>query len=119
MLRIFDALIYNNDRHQGNLLTTPADWKLWSIDHSRTFRLRQDLPTAKQLTRCDRTLLQRLQALQESEVRARTRDMLRPAQVGALMKRRDLLVQHFQKLIAARGEAAVLFDAPGAVGEPR
>ena len=118
-LRVFDALIYNNDRHQQNLLITTDDWKLWSIDHTRTFRLREDLPDARQLTRCNRNFFRRLQALNEAELRARTRDMLRTAQVSAVMKRRDQIVRHFQRLIAERGEEAVLFDlrSPGGASQ--
>ena len=118
-LRVFDALIENMDRNQGNLLVTPDDWKLWFIDHTRAFRLHDGLTNADHLTRCDRALFRRLQELNEADLRARTRDMLRPAQVRALLKRRDRIVRHFQQLIATRGEEAVLFDSHASSGEAR
>jgi hypothetical protein len=37
IVRVFDQLIYNTDRNQGNLLITP-EWKVWLIDHTRAFR---------------------------------------------------------------------------------
>ena len=40
---VFDALIHNIDRNQGNLLIDP-DWNLWLIDHTRAFLALPDLP---------------------------------------------------------------------------
>ena len=37
-MRIWDELIQNRDRNQGNILWT-HDWTLWLIDHTRAFRL--------------------------------------------------------------------------------
>ena len=37
ILRVFDELIANTDRNQGNMLID-SRWKLWLIDHSRAFR---------------------------------------------------------------------------------
>src|SRR5262249_22299536 len=37
LVRDFDQLIANEDRNQGNLLID-RHWKVWAIDHSRSFR---------------------------------------------------------------------------------
>ena len=42
ILRVFDELIANTDRNQGNMLID-SRWKLWLIDHSRAFRTSSDL----------------------------------------------------------------------------
>ena len=42
VMRVFDELIANTDRNQGNMLID-RDWKLWLIDHSRAFRLHETL----------------------------------------------------------------------------
>ena len=42
IMRIWDELIQNRDRNQGNILWT-GDWTLWLIDHTRAFRLGQTL----------------------------------------------------------------------------
>ena len=34
VMRVFDELIENKDRNQGNILWT-SDWKMWLIDHTR------------------------------------------------------------------------------------
>jgi hypothetical protein len=109
LMKVFDALIYNTDRNQGNLLTTP-DWKLWFIDHTRAFRLHTDFPPTIKLTQCDRRLLQRLTALDANTVRERLKPYLRKAEIAAVLKRRDRLVQYFNRLIAEQGEEQVLFD---------
>ena len=36
VVRVFDELIQNRDRNQGNILWT-SDWKMWLIDHTRAF----------------------------------------------------------------------------------
>ena len=61
-MRVFDELIQNKDRNQGNILWT-SDWTMWLIDHTRAFRLGQELLKPDDLTRCDRGLLERLRAL--------------------------------------------------------
>ena len=52
IVRVFDQLIYNTDRNQGNLLITP-EWKLWLIDHTRAFRAQKTLLKPESLGRCD------------------------------------------------------------------
>ncbi len=37
---VWDTLIGNSDRNQGNTLYAP-DWKMWLIDHTRSFRARR------------------------------------------------------------------------------
>ena len=61
-MRVFDELIQNNDRNQGNILWT-SDFTMWLIDHTRAFRLGRDPAQAGGLARCDRGLLERLRAI--------------------------------------------------------
>ena len=42
IMRVFDELIQNRDRNQGNILWT-NDWTMWLIDHTRAFRLGKEL----------------------------------------------------------------------------
>ena len=62
IMRVWDELIQNRDRNQGNILWT-NDWTLWLIDHTRAFRLGQTFLKPENLSRCDRGLLERLRAL--------------------------------------------------------
>jgi hypothetical protein len=63
----------------------------------------------KDLARMDRDLWSRLQALQKVEVKKAVGDWLTNSELDAMMRRRDLLVAHFSKLIAELGEDKVLY----------
>ena len=106
-MRVFDNLIYNTDRNQGNILYD-GDWKLWLIDHTRAFRREKELRTPALVIHCDRKLWEKLKSLDEKVVRERLKKFLRSSQIKALMRRRDKLVEHLQKLIQERGDK-VLF----------
>jgi hypothetical protein len=82
---------------------------MWMIDHTRAFRLGRSLVRPNELRRCDRALLQALRTITEDAVaQAMGRNLARD-EVRALLARRDLLVAHFDRLIAERGEDVVLF----------
>src|SRR3954469_11137674 len=105
-MRVFTALVRDTDRNLTNVLIDP-DWKLWMIDFTRAFRLQADLINQKDLVKCDRQLLARLKALNRDDVARVTKDHLRKVDVDAVMARRDKIVQHFQKLVAEKGESEV------------
>jgi hypothetical protein len=79
------------------------------IDFSRAFRVWDALQRPDDLTRVDRLLFERLQTLTESSVRQATGSHLTNAEVTAVLKRRDRLVEHFQHRIGALGEQRVLY----------
>jgi hypothetical protein len=105
---VFAALVHDTDRNQGNILIT-EDWKLWMIDFTRAFRLWNALANPSHLQRCDRLLLDRLRTLTAAAIKERTDPHLSEWEIKAVLDRRDLLIAHFAKLIAERGEANVLF----------
>jgi len=108
VMRVFDELIQNRDRNQGNILWT-SDFTMWLIDHTRAFRLGKDLLKPEQLARCDRGLLERLKSLTpESLVQAVGSSLTRLEQ-EAILARRDRIVKLYEDRIARLGEAVVLF----------
>ncbi len=107
-MRVFSQLVSDSDRNLTNVLIT-EDWTVWMIDFSRAFRLWPELPSEKDLTRCDRQLFERVKGLTEAAVQEKTRDHLSESEIEAVMARRDKMVEHFNRLIAERGEATVLF----------
>jgi hypothetical protein len=110
VVRLFDELIYNTDRHLGNLLID-GGWRMWMIDHTRAFKIFKTLPHEKQLgTRCPRHLLAALRGLDEASLRGKMQELLSPGQVKALLARRDRIVAYYDARIAELGEAAVLYD---------
>ena len=107
-MRVFSALTRDTDRNTGNVLITP-DWKVMMIDFTRAFRLQTELLYGKDLSKIDRALLPRLEALSKDGVKAAVKDHLTGPEVDAVMARRNVIVAHFKKLIADLGEAAVLY----------
>jgi hypothetical protein len=105
---VFDELIQNRDRNQGNLVWT-KDWTLWLIDHTRAFRLGKELMQPDQLSRCERALLDALRRLTFEDMNKSMGDVMRKDEMEAVIFRRDLLVKHFEDRIARLGEAIVLF----------
>jgi hypothetical protein len=108
VLRVFDELIQNRDRNQGNILWT-KDWTLWMIDHTRAFRLGKELMKPDQLTRCDRTLLEAMRKLTLDAMTTAMGDIMSKDELTAVIERRDKIVKLFEDRIATRGEATVLF----------
>jgi hypothetical protein len=109
MMNLFDALIYNVDRNRGNILITP-DWRLWMIDHTRAFRKLPTLQEPVTIHQCERTVFQKLKALDEKEVRQRMKPYLSDFEIDGLLARRKLLVELIDKLIAEKGESQILYD---------
>lgn len=108
ILRVFDELIQNRDRNAGNLLWT-SDWKMWMIDHTRAFRLGKDLLKPQQLERVERTLFEKMRALDAPALADAMEKSLTKQEIEALLARRDAIVKLFDEKIAQRGEAAVLY----------
>jgi hypothetical protein len=108
IMRIWDELIQNRDRNQGNILWT-SDFTLWLIDHTRAFRLGQTLLRPQQLARCDRTLLERLRAITPESLAAAVGTSLTKSEQEALLIRRALIIKHYDDRIARLGEPVVLF----------
>jgi len=110
-MRVFAALLGDTDRNLGNILIGASDWKLWMIDFTRAFRLHPAPKSTDGLSQIDRTLLARLRQLDATRVRETTSHCLTVYEVDALMKRRDAIVTHYDRLIETKGAAAVLFGA--------
>jgi hypothetical protein len=108
-MEVFWQLVYDTDHNQGNILIS-ENWHIWMIDFSRAFRLFTTLEDPKKLTKCDRKLLQKLRSLDAQELKKKTKNYLGNEEIKGLMARRDKIVEHFEKLIASKGEAAVLYD---------
>ena len=108
IMRIWDELIQNRDRNQGNILWT-HDWTMWLIDHTRAFRLNGNLLKPEQLARCDRGLLERLRAVTPQALAQAVGNSLTKQEQEALLARRDKIIKHYDERIARLGEPVVLF----------
>jgi hypothetical protein len=106
-IRVFDQLICNTDRNQGNLLITP-EWKVWMIDHTRAFRTQKTLLKPETLKRIDSGLLERLRALNTIDLKRELGPWLRPEEIAGILARRDAIVRFFESEVRTKGEDAVL-----------
>ena len=105
---VFAELVYDTDRNKGNILYT-SDWKLWMIDFSRAFRIwgelrapRNGLAVRSRPARADARTDPRT-------ARGAHGRLLHAGEMDAVLKRRDLLVDHFESLIEQNGEQLVLY----------
>jgi hypothetical protein len=112
VVRVFDQLIYNVDRNLGNLLID-KDWTMWMIDHTRAFKIFDQLKSEKNLgTTCARDLLPALRRLDKATLAPPMKGLLTEGQIDALLRRRDRIVRYYESRIATAGEDAVLYDLP-------
>lgn len=112
VMRTFDALIGNVDRNLGNQLITTGDWKLHLIDHSRSFVLDRELDEEfrKRPSSLPRSLLERLEALDEPTLRARLDGLVGRAQIRAMLARRDAILAKVEEDRRRYGDALVFHE---------
>lgn len=108
-MRVFDNLINNIDRNQTNILID-KDWKIWLIDHTRSFSRDKTLPNPEKVIRCSRSLWEAIQQMDETVVRESLEPYLSELEVNAFFMRRTKLIQLIEKKIEETGEEKVLFD---------
>jgi hypothetical protein len=104
----FAELIRDTDRNKGNVLYT-KDWRVIMIDFTRAFRLEAQLRTPDLLQQIDRRLLEALRTLTDQQLRAAAAAWLTRDEINAVIARRKLIVERFDRLIKERGEAAILY----------
>jgi hypothetical protein len=109
--RLFRELIGDYDFNMTNTLIT-KDWRVWLIDFTRAFRLAKTLQFPNEVTRIDRKLQANLRALNRETLQGKLGAWLSKGEIDALIARRDVLAGLLDKQIAAKGEAAVLYDLP-------
>lgn len=108
-MKMFDLLIANIDRNQGNLLYD-SDWHLFLIDHSRSFIDKKDLKNLAPLARVDRKLWTKMQALTMEDLDRGLEKWVGNGEKKALLARRDLMAKSIAELVKVRGEASVFFE---------
>jgi len=107
-MRLFDELIANVDRHANNILLT-EDFQLRLIDHSRSFRALKALREPAKLTRFSKSLLEGIKRLTYEDLRKQNSKYLNDPQIKTVIQRRDAILALAAKLVAEKGEAAVIY----------
>ena len=101
---MFDDLISNTDRNQGNLLVD-GDGHLILIDHSRAFITSRALPV--KFSQVDASLWARMGALSVTSLTEALGSYLRPDQIRAILARRDRMKQTIDALVKKNGAERV------------
>jgi hypothetical protein len=112
LMYLFDELISNTDRNQGNIVYT-KDWRIWLIDHTRAFRKNSSLKVPARITRCDREVYEKLKALDRQTLKTEVGKQLDDGQIKSLLARRDAIISKLDSL----GPSA-LFDRNAPVTTP-
>ena len=107
-MRVFDNLIYNDDRNQGNMLFD-SRWQLWLIDHGRTVRRHKTLFFPTVVRQCGDLLYQRLREVDDQAIKDRIGKYLHPSELKFLLARRTVLLKLIEEQIGARGKADFIF----------
>jgi hypothetical protein len=91
---IFDELIYNTDRNQGNLLVDP-EWRIWMIDHTRAFRtsLGPRNPAMLSKMKVEGELFEGLRKLSSASLESCCAAYLTSDERKALLARRDTILE--------------------------
>jgi hypothetical protein len=108
VVRVFDELIYDG-RSPSDLLIT-KDWQMWIIAPSQGFRPSKTIENPENLVKCDRKLLAKMRMLGKDVLISKLGNWLTGEEIEALHVRAGMIVAFFDGEIAAKGEAAVLFD---------
>jgi hypothetical protein len=105
-MKLFDQLIANIDRNQGNLLYD-ADWHLFLIDHSRAFTAQKNLSGIAPLQSVDRTLWDRIDALTLPDLQRALGPWLDERAIEAILARREKMRDEVKKRVQKLGDARV------------
>ena len=103
--RVFDNFVADLDPNAGNqLVVRDPVWQLVLVDHSRAFS--NVTRMVFDMERIDRPFYDRLKALDKATLDASIGKLVLDGS-RSLLRRRDTIVAHFDKLVKAKGEAAV------------
>jgi len=104
--KMFDNLIGNLDPNLGNWLVDPS-WNLVLIDHTRALTPDKNL-VHKTMDHMDAELWDKMKALTVESLTAALTPWVGKGEIKAILARREKMQQQFDKLIAEKGEAAVV-----------
>jgi hypothetical protein len=113
---MFDQLIANIDRNQGNLLYDAAA-HVFLIDHSRAFTSKPDLAGLNAPQQFDRALWERMAGLSRGDLERLLGPWLTTAQIEALLVRRNEMRRAIERRVRERGDAVTFLPAPRIVGD--
>ncbi len=111
---MFDQLIANIDRNQGNLLYDDGG-HIFLIDHSRAFTSKPNLDGLHAPGQFDRDLWTRMAELTREDLDRVVGAWLTPLQIEAMLERRNAMAKHIERQVRERGERVTFLPRPSQV----
>jgi hypothetical protein len=117
--RAFDNLIANDDRNVGDILLA-EDWRMFLIDHSRSFRTsgkyaknlvndEKSKGGPKLMSQLPRVFYDKLKSLNAEMIKEAVGEYLKDKEIEYVLTRRDLIIGWLDKRIKELGEDKVLY----------
>ncbi len=117
--RAFDNLIANDDRNEGDILLA-GDWRVFLIDHSRSFRTsgkyaknlvndEQSKGVPRPMSHLPRAFFDKLKSLNPEMIKETVGEYLTDKEIECVLVRRDLIIGWLDKRIQELGEGKVLY----------
>ena len=108
-VRLLHQLTYNTD-HQNirNVLLDPS-FRVYAIDSSRAFRIQVELLQPGDLVRFSRSVLARMEALDQATLKQHLGPWLGGMQIDGLIARRNKILAIVKQRVSEKGEAEVFF----------
>lgn len=106
---VFDALINNLDRNQGNILFD-EDWNLWMIDHTRSFNRDSKVREPDEVQMVSERLYEALKSVDAKTLKGAVKEYVPSFEVSALAKRHKHLLKILEDKIAEQGRDQVVFE---------
>lgn len=112
--RAFDSLIANEDRHQNQYLVTD-DWRMILVDHSRAFRStgkfskrlmygKNGIKGNDEFKQLPRVFVDKLRELDEETLKTVVGEYLKPKEIEAVLKRKDMILEEIDQKIKSISE---------------
>jgi hypothetical protein len=109
-LRVFQNLVLDSCENVQDILLEPKTWKIYQVDFSEAFAPKNETFTECEILRCSRKLYQKLLAWDQEKVKNSLAPYLNEEEIGALNARKNSILSTIKKLVAAKGENAVLYQ---------
>jgi hypothetical protein len=108
-LELLEQLVFNSDSKNIRNVVYDPSFRVYAVDHSRSFRKYRYLDSEKKLRRFSRALLERLARLDRVALEQGLGRYLDSDEIVALLVRRDLLLEIASVRSRRFGDAAVLY----------
>ncbi|MFC2158395.1 hypothetical protein ACFLT9_11210 [Acidobacteriota bacterium] len=107
---VFENLVAEVKHSLSDILIDCEKWKVWRVDFSEAFEIRNSLMDSNPITCCSKSLYQNLLKLEKNELEERLKPWLNQPEIDSLWFRKQLITDTLGKLIAEKGQDTVLFD---------